>query len=409
MSIGGRILRFFTGYNGPIRQDGYQMSVPLHHSGPAAAAVNFDTAMSVSAFWASARLLSETVAAMPIKCYRAENGGRSQDTNYRLWRLLNYQPNRYQTRTEFFETVMLNLVTTGNSYCALERNARNEVVSIMPLMASQMDVELLDDGTVTYRYYSGDGDVRVFAAESIWHVKLFGNGVVGMSPLAYARNSLGIAIASADRASTLAKSGGKTNGILMVDKLLTPEQRATIRKNMAGLTDGGADKLFVLEADMKFERTSLSPQDMQLLETRRFQIEDVARFMGVPSVLINDTSGTTAWGSGIQQIMEGFYKLNLRPYLERLESSLKRHMMPRSDWDTVDIEFDFDALLRADRKTRAEAARAEVNAGLLTPNEGRSEEGRPPKEGGDDIYLNGSLVPAGRGQDNGSQTPAASE
>lgn len=412
MSIGGRILRFFTGYNGPTRQEGYQLSVPLSYSQSAAAPVNFDTAMSVSAFWASARLLSETVAAMPLRCYKVDGESKELDTSYRLWRLLNFQPNRYQTRTEFIECLMLNLVTTGNSYIAVERNARKEPVALLPLMSAQMDVELLDDGTVTYRYYGDDGTVRVFSQESMWHIKLFGNGLVGLSPLGYARNSLGIAIASGDRASTLAASGGKTNGILMVDRVLTPEQRTTIRRNMQGLVDGGSDQLFVLEAEMKYERTSLSPQDMQLLETRRFQIEDIARFMGVPSVLINDTSGTTAWGSGIQQIMEGFYKLNLRPYLERFESSIKRHLIPRADWDRIDIEFDFDALLRADQKTRSESMRAAVNAGLLTPNEGRAKEGLPPKQGGDDIYLNGTLVPAGRGQANdgdAAQAPAVTE
>ena len=176
-----------------------------------------------------------------------------------------------------------------------------------------------------------------------------------------------------------------------------------MRSNFAALTEGSQDQLFVLEADMKFERTALSPQDMQLLETRKFQTEDIARFMGVPSVLINDTSGTTAWGSGIQQIMEGFYKLNLRPYLERLESSMKKHLIPMSDWGRVEFEFDFDALLRADAKTRAEAQRASINAGVLTPNEARKQEGRAPKDGGDEIYLNGSLVPAGqqRGTPNG--------
>jgi len=195
MSIGGRILRFFSGYNGPTTQEGYQQSVPNSYSQASAAPVNFDTAMSVSAFWASARLFSETVAAMPLKCYQVDEQSRQTDTSYRLWRLLNYQPNRYQTRTEFIECLMLNLVTTGNAYMAVERNARKEPVSLMPLMSAQMDVELLDDGTVTYRYYGEDGTIRVFAHESIWHIKLFGNGLVGLSPHGYARNSLGIAIA----------------------------------------------------------------------------------------------------------------------------------------------------------------------------------------------------------------------
>ena len=134
---------------------------------------------------------------------------------------------------------------------------------------------------------------------------------------------------------------------------------------------------------------------MQILDNRKYQVEDIARFMGVPSVLINDTSGTTAWGTGISEINMGFYKLNLRPYLERFESSIKRHLMPMADWDEWDIEFDFDALLRADRATRMEANSKAINSGQLTPNEARHSEGLESLPGGDKIYLNGTMVPAG--------------
>lgn len=393
MSFWGRTIRWLGGNSGPTVTEGTQISVPISGKAPAAN-VNFDTAMSVSAFWASARLLSETISAMPLVAYQVDGDSVVEDTSYPLWRLLNYQPNRYQTRTEFFETLTLNLVTTGNSYCAIER-AGERIVSLIPLMSSQMEVDIIE-GAKVYRYYTPQGSVRVYAEESIWHVKLFGNGIVGLSPLGYARQSLGIAIATGDRASQLAASGGKTNGILMIDKVLTPEQRTAVRKNFSGLTEGRTDELFVLEADMKFERTSLSPQDMQLLETRRFQIEDIARFMGVPSVLINDTSASTTWGSGIEQIMQGFYKLNLRPYLERIESSMKRHLIPQRDWDRIDIEFDFDALLRADKPARYDGYNKAINAGVMTPNEARKQEGLEPKDGGDDIYLNGTLVPAGQ-------------
>lgn len=394
MSFWGRTLQFF-GLQGLQRRDGLQTSFPVSYTQQAAATVNFDTAMSVSAFWACCRLISETIAAMPLKCYRMDGETRVEDRDHKLWRLLNFRPNRYQTRTEFFETIGLNLASSGNSYCAIERNGVGDPISIMPLMSAQMEVEYMDDGEIVYMYNSASGVKRIFAAESIWHIKLFGNGVIGLSPIGYMRKSLGIAIASDDRASTLSASGGKTNGVLMVDKLLTPDQRAAIRRNFAGLTEGSVDQLFVLEADMKFERTALSPQDMQLLETRKFQIEDIARFMGVPSVLVNDTSGTTAWGSGIQQIVEGWYKLNLRPYLERIESSIKRHLMREREWEEVDIEFDFDALLRASQQQRYESYNKAINSGVLTPNEARAKEGKKPLNGGDKIYLNGTLVPAG--------------
>lgn len=360
---------------------------------------DFDTAMTQSAFWACVRLLTETVSAMPIVCYERdiESGVKKVTTNNDLWRLLNYQPNRYQTKTEFFESLMLNLTVWGNSYVAIERVGKR-IVSLQVYPSSQVVPSLLADGSLIYQYTTADGSVKVFAQESIWHIKLFGNGLMGLSPLGYAGNALGLSKNLSDRQNKLASNGGKTNGILTVDKALKPEQKEAIRKSFAGLQEGNADTLFILEADFKYQQSSLSPSDMQLLESRRFSIEDIARFMGVPSVLINDTAASTTWGSGIEQINQGFYKLNLKPYLERIESSIKRHLMDKKDWDSVDIEFNFDSLLRADKVTRLEAQSKAVNAGILTPNEARAEEGLKPEVGGDKIYLNGSLVPAGTTQ-----------
>lgn len=293
--------------------------------------VTFDQAMSVSACWASTRLLSETVAAMPIQCFERdiETNVKRPKTDYDLWRLLNYSPNRYQTRTEFIEQIMLNLVTWGNAYVAIERTSRR-ITSLTPLSASQMQVSLDTNGDKIYQYTQADSSIRVYAESSIWHIKLFGNGIVGLSPLGYASNTIGIAIDQSNRMGELSSNGGKTNGILTIDKALTEAQREAVRARFAGLQEGNQAELFVLEAGFNYQQTSLSPTDMQLLESRRFSIEDIARFYGVPSVLINDTASGTTWGSGIEQINMGFYKLNLKPYLERIESSIKRHLRPRS-------------------------------------------------------------------------------
>ena len=134
---------------------------------------------------------------------------------------------------------------------------------------------------------------------------------------------------------------------------------------------------------------------MHVIGNRRCCVGDISRFMGGPSVVIIDACASTTWGSGLEHIIAGFYKLNLMPYLERLESSIKRHLMPEADWATIDIEFDFSALLRADATTRLESQGKAINSGQLTPNEARAKDGLPPKDGGDKIYLQGALVPAG--------------
>lgn len=380
------------GSAGNTVRTGYQSEGP---SGSNVKSVDFDSAMTVSSFWAATRILTEAISSMPIKCYRVnDDGSKIIDKQYPLWRVLAHTPNAYQTSTEFFESLMMNLVSSGNFYG--EKIIFGPRISgINPLMSSQMKVKINQDKSVTYEYTDEEGITRVIPRKNIWHVKIFGNSIVGMSPIRYAARSLGVSIAADNRVEKLAENGGKPSGVLKIDKLLTDTQREALRKNMVDIAQGDSDTLKILEADMDFQQLALSPQDMQLLQSRRFQIEDVARFMGVPSVLINDTSGSTVWGSGIGQIINGFHKLNLRPYAVRIEESLKRHLIPKEDWDKYSIEFDFNALLRADRETRISANATAINSGQMTPNEARNDEGFEDKEGGNEIYLNGTLTPAG--------------
>lgn len=378
--------------SGLRRLAGLQIPTPGSRSSPPAKEVNFDTAMQVSAFWACARLISETVASLPIVFYRIEGKQRKPDDSHSLWRVLALKPNRYQTRVDFFLTLVLNLVTWGNAYAQITRNGQGQIVSLLPLMSAQMQVRLLSDGSVSYQYTNSEG-VHVFAESSIWHIKLFGNGIVGLSPLGYATNSIAIAQASEDRVTQVFQNGAKPAGVLMVDASLTKEQRQEIRESFADLAEGNNDSLIVLDKFMKYEQVSMSPQDIELLQSRRFQVEDIARFMGVPSVLINDTQSTTAWGSGIQQIIEGWYKLGLRPYLENIELSARMNLLPAGEQRQWEIELDFDALLRADMAARYEAYQKAINGGFATPNEVRQAEGWSGVPGGDQLLVNGTMVP----------------
>lgn len=383
--------RWFAGIRGLVRRAGGQRGVPGGGSPEIAAPVTFDTAMQVSSWWAGVRLIAETVASLPLVMYRYENGRRTVADRHPLWRVLAKRPNRYQTKVEFFETVMLNLVCHGNAYCKIQRSA-GQVIGLLPLMTAQVETRLLSDGSVIHLYSHDDG-IDVMAHESVWHLKLLGNGIIGLSPMDHARNALGIAQAAEMRVSKLYRNGGKPTGILTIDKLLTPDQRAQVKANFAELSEGNNDELMVLEAGFAYSQVSLSPQDMELLSTRRFQIEDVARFLGVPSVLINDTAGSTTWGSGIQQIIEGWYKLGLRAYLEKIEGSAMLHLLSEADQRLYEIEFDFDALLRADPTARYAAHASAINTGQKTPNEARAAEGEPPLPGGDVLLVQGALVP----------------
>ncbi len=203
---------------------------------------------------------------------------------------------------------------------------------------------------------------------------------------------MGIAVSAEDRVNVLANSGFKPSGVLTIDKVLTPEQRKAIKENFKDLADGGEDTLRVLEAGLTYQQISMNPKDVQLLESRKFQTEDIARFFGVPSVLINDTSASTAWGTGMSEIIRGFYKLGLRPYLERIECSLTAWLIPVSDRDTVVPEFDFDMLLRGDEKSRYEGYQVAIRSGVMTPNECRKQEGLSADDSGDKLFIDRQLI-----------------
>lgn len=381
------MLKVFRGlWDGLTRRRGVQSGNPASYPSESAVPVTFSSAMTLSAWWAGLRLRAETVASLELLFYD-EQGRRV--TSGELPELFSGKVNRYQTKVEFFETFMMNRLVHGNAY-ALKQRVGGRLVGLMPLMSAQVETKLLDDGSVVHAYHHDRG-VTVYSSESIWHSKMFGNGIVGLSPLGHARNSLGIALAAENRVGRIYRNGGKPTGVLTIDRVLKPEQRAQIKQEFRDLQEGNEDTLMVLEADLKYSAISMSPTDIQLLESRRFQIEDIARFLGVPSVLINDTSATTVWGSGIAEIIMGWYKLNLRPDLESLEASMEAHL--RAPGDRTRVEFDMDQLLRPDLLTRMQANQAAINSGQKLINEARAEEGLPPVPGGDVPLINSTMVP----------------
>lgn len=374
------------------RYRGIQYAQPASYPEAAAATVTYDSAMQLSAVWACVKLLAETVASLPLNVYRIGENDRKVAENHYLYALFAGKPNKYQTKVEFFETVVLNLVMHGNAYCVIERNAGGWITSLMPIMSAQVETRILDDGSIVHTYTQDTG-VTVFAADSIWHLKLMGNGVIGMSPLAYQRNTLGIAQAAETAVTKIYRNGAKPSGVLTLDKILNPAQRAQLRESFATLTASTDDRLMVLEGGMKFDAISLSPQDIELLSSRKFQISEICRWYGVPSVMVNDNNGSTTWGSGIEQIVAGFYKLTLRPLLEKIEASMEANLLRSIDRGRIQCEFDFDALLRADLKSRYDSYRVGITAGVLKPNEARALEHLPPVDGGDKLFIQGAMMP----------------
>jgi HK97 family phage portal protein len=293
---------------------------------------------------------------------------------------------------DFWQYACLNYLLRGNAYARLVRNDLGEVIEMWPLSADQIEIEVLQDRSLIYKY-SYEGKIAIYDEKSIWHWRDKGNGVIGMSRLDYMRNSVGVAIDAQNHSSNVFRKSAKRPGVFMIDKVLKEEQREAIRKNYRGLVEGNDDDLLVLEAGAKFEPLSMSPADLQLLDTRKFSVEDIARWFGISSVLINDTAKTTTWGTGIGQIIEGFYKFKLRPMLEGLEQSLDRRVLTANQRQLYSAEFSLDAILRGSLADRLDAGSKAVQNGLMTRNEWRQLENMPRMEGADTLTAQVNLAP----------------
>jgi len=342
-----------------------------------ARAIGVDAALQLSTVWACIERRANIVASLPLFVYLNTGAGhKTLARSDRLYQLLHDSPNSRMTPFEFWRAMMMNHDLRGNAYARVDRDARGEALALWPMPADQVEPIVLDDGSMVYTYTIGN-DVAVLAAESVLHLKNLGNGTVGLAKLEFMRATTDEATKAQSSASKVFGSGGKPTGILMLDRVLKPEQRAALTTRFAEMASGSTARLFVLEADMKYEQLSMSPEDQQLLETRQFTVEELCRWYDVPPVLVHHSNVTT-WGSGVEQIVEGFYKLTVRPLLVNLEQAVRKRVMTPGQRASMVVEFHLDALLRASAKDRAELYAKYVQNGLKTRNECRQLENDPP-------------------------------
>ncbi|HSD16790.1 MAG TPA: phage portal protein [Thermomonas sp.] len=392
MGILSRIGGWFGMAGALSEQPGDQNAAPSASLVPGAANIGPDGALQLSAVWACVDRRATTVASLPFFAYEQKNGEKTLARNSRLYQLLHDSPNGRMTPFEFWRAMILNHDLRGNAYARIVRDQRTgEAVAMWPMPADQVVTAVLPDGSMVYHYYIG-GDVAVLAEQNVLHLKNLGNGTVGLSKLEFMRASTDEAARAQSNATQLFGNAGKPTGVLMVDNVLSDDQRNAIRKSFAGLTTGNMARLMVLEAQFKYQQVSMSPEDQQLLETRHFSVEEFSRWFDVPPVLIHHSNVTT-WGSGIEQIMDGFYKLTIRPMLVGIEQAVRKRVMTPRQRATMTGEFSLDALLRGNAKDRAELYAQLVQNGIATRAECRQLENLPPIAGSDELTAQSNLMP----------------
>jgi len=361
------------------------------------------TAMQMTAVYSCVRILSETVARLPLHVYRYNgSGGKEKDISHPLYRLLHDEPNPEMTSFVFRETLMSHLLLWGNAYAQVIRNARGEVLALYPLMPNRMAVDRDAQGRLHYLYQRDSSDNPSLGKEStaylspsdVLHIPGLGfDGLIGYSPIAMAKNAIGLAIATEEYGAKFFANGAAPGGVLEHPGTIKDPQKVKESWNAAYQGSANAHRVAVLEEGMKYQAIGISPEQAQFLETRKFQINEIARIFRVPPHMLADLEKSSF--SNIEQQSLEFVKYTLDPWVVRWEQAMCRTLLSESENANVFIKFNVDGLLRGDYQSRMNGYATARQNGWMSANDIRTLENldRIPAEEGGDLYLiNGAMT-----------------
>lgn len=366
------------------------------YGGPTASGtyVTADTAMRATAVARCVRLISGIVARVPLKVYRAlENDGREQARQHPLWRTLHDRPNDQQTSFEFREQMQAALLLRGNAYARIVPGARGAVAGqLLPLhpdCVTPRPKGYLGRSTVSYEYRVPDTmQTETYLQEEVFHLRSMPSwraGLVGLNPIEYHRETIGLAMAEEEYGARMFSNGAQFSGVLEHPNQLKPAARKNIEDSIAERHTGLRNqwRVFIAEEGMKWKQMSMRARDAQYLESRQFQIAEIARIFGVPPHMIADVAGSTSWGTGIEQQVIGFVTMTISYWLGLWEQAIARDLILEDDPHFA--EFVIEGLLRGDIKTRYEAYSIAINTGFMSRNEVRVKESMNQEEGLDEF------------------------
>ncbi|GFE94803.1 phage portal protein [Acetobacter persici] len=358
--------------------------------------VTVDTAIQLDTVWACVRLISDTIASMPLKLYQRQSDDTSLlARDHPLYRILYSSPNADMTAMEFWSAVVGSLMLWGNAFAQVIRRGDGSVIALNPLRPDRMSVRRdPDTGGLVYTY-NYQGASLTLDESQILHIKGFClDGMMGISPISAGRQQMGAAMAAEDAAGAMWK-----NGLLSQTYIKSPDwlddtqaiRAQEILNNYKGALNAGKTPL--LEGGWTVESIGLNPEDMQLLQTRGFNVETICRWFGVAPVMIGRMEKSTAWGSGLEQMNLWFLTYTLQPWLVRIEQSIIRCLLLPAERAIYFPKHNVDALLRADSQARGQLEAQQVQNGIKTRNEVREKEGLPPLPGGDVLTVQAQMIP----------------
>ena len=378
----------------------------LMGSSSAGKVVTERSAMQMTAVYACVRILSEAVAGLPLHFYKYnEDGSKQKAVDNPLYHLLHDEPNPEMTSFVFRETLMTHLLLWGNAYAQIIRNGKGEVIALYPLMPNKMQVDRDENGKLYYTYNRSDTEAKTMEGitvrlepRDVLHIPGLGfDGLVGYSPIAMAKNAIGLAIATEEFGSKFFANGAAPSGVLEHPGTIKDPTRVREAWQSQFGGSGNSGKVAVLEEGMKYTPISISPEQAQFLETRKFQINEIARIFRVPPHMLADLEKSSF--SNIEQQSLEFVKYTLDPWVIRWEQSLSRSLLTPDEKKRYFFKFNLEGLLRGDYQSRMNGYAIARQNGWMSANDIRELENldRIPSEQGGDLYLiNGNMLPLNR-------------
>nr|WP_313274658.1 phage portal protein [Gleimia hominis] len=362
------------------------------------------SAMQMTAVYSCVRILAEAIAGLPLHVYRQRaDGAKVKALDHPLYWLLHDEPNPEMTSFVFRETLMTHLLLWGNAFAQVLRNGRDEVIGLYPLMPNRMSVGRDEGGRLYYEYQrswdepSGRFETVTLQARDVLHIPGLGfDGLVGYSPIAMAKNAIGLAQATEDYGASFFANGAAPGGVLEHPGTIKDPTR--VRESWQQTFGGArnANKIAVLEEGMKYTPISVSPEQAQFLETRKFQMGEIARIFRIPPHMIGDLDRSSF--SNIEQQSLEFVKYTLDPWVIRWEQAITKTLLSPREKPQVYVKFNLEGLLRGDYKSRMDGYAVARQNGWMSANDIRELENldKIPAEAGGDLYLvNGNMLPLG--------------
>jgi len=355
--------------------------------------------MRTAAVYSCVRVISEAIASLPLNIYEYDGDGRRLAPKHGLYRILHYEPNPEMNSFIFRETMMSHLLLYGNSYSQIIRDNSGRVKALYPLMPNKVEVKRAENGELCYTYWRDEDEKRrgemsgavIMPRDYVLHITgLSFDGLIGYSPIALARNAIGLAIATENYGAEFFSNSANPGGVIEATGTVEPDDIRKIWETMYK-GNGKSHRLAVLENGLTFKPVSIPPDAAQFLETRKFQITEIARIFRVPPHMIGDLEKSSF--NNIEQQSLEFLTYSIDPWVCRLEQCMFQQLLLPSEKDQYFIKFNVDGLLRGDYEKRMRGYSIGRQNGWLSANDIRRMEDMNPIPKGDGYLVNGNMLP----------------